>query len=267
MSTAKDVSRNPWLWIPTLYLAEGLPNVLVASVSVVFYKNLGVSNAAIAFYTGWLYLPWVIKPLWSPVVDLLKNAAAMDLGDAISPRRGTGGRGADDSRAALFPADARVFLAAGVQFGDARHRGGRFLHAGDDGTRAVVFRRHPQHVLSRGDNWRTGRPGDSCRENFPAHRGLFICVVNRLRTGRGNLSVLWFLSLVHFAASGQRPIQDFRAEKFPRGIFQNFRNIFSEAKNRRAAFVSAALPARRGATRENGRSRFCSTRARRADWV
>src|ERR1035437_8948437 len=73
MSTAKDVPRNPWLWIPTLYLAEGLPNVLVASVSVVFYKNLGVSNAAIAFYTGWLYLPWVIKPLWSPVVDLLKT--------------------------------------------------------------------------------------------------------------------------------------------------------------------------------------------------
>ena len=73
MNTAKDVSRNPWLWIPTLYLAEGLPNVLVASVSVVFYKNLGVSNAAIAFYTGWLYLPWVIKPLWSPVVDLLKT--------------------------------------------------------------------------------------------------------------------------------------------------------------------------------------------------
>ena len=54
-------------------MAEGLPNVLVASVSVVLYKNLGVSNAAIAFYTGWLYLPWVIKPLWSPVVDLLKT--------------------------------------------------------------------------------------------------------------------------------------------------------------------------------------------------
>ncbi len=72
MSDPKN-SRNPWAWIPTLYMAEGLPNVLVASVSVVLYKNLGVSNAAIAFYTGWLYLPWVIKPLWSPVVDLLKT--------------------------------------------------------------------------------------------------------------------------------------------------------------------------------------------------
>jgi len=73
MTGNKPTSRSPWLWIPTLYMAEGLPNVLVASVSVVLYKNLGVSNAAIAFYTGWLYLPWVIKPLWSPFVDLLKT--------------------------------------------------------------------------------------------------------------------------------------------------------------------------------------------------
>jgi PAT family beta-lactamase induction signal transducer AmpG len=73
VADSKSTSRSPWLWIPTLYMAEGLPNVLVASVSVVLYKNLGVSNAAITFYTGWLYLPWVIKPLWSPVVDLLKT--------------------------------------------------------------------------------------------------------------------------------------------------------------------------------------------------
>ncbi|HUZ08484.1 MAG TPA: MFS transporter [Candidatus Paceibacterota bacterium] len=73
MAAAKTASRSPWFWIPTLYLAEGMPNALVASVSVVFYKNLGVSNGDIAFYTGWLYLPWVIKPLWSPVVDILKT--------------------------------------------------------------------------------------------------------------------------------------------------------------------------------------------------
>ncbi|HEX5398913.1 MAG TPA: MFS transporter [Verrucomicrobiae bacterium] len=73
MADQQNSSRSPWLWIPTLYMAEGLPNVLVASVSVVLYKDLNVSNAAIAFYTSWLYLPWVIKPLWSPVVDLLKT--------------------------------------------------------------------------------------------------------------------------------------------------------------------------------------------------
>ncbi len=63
--------RNPWLWIPSLYLAEGLPYVLVMTVSVIMYKDFGVSNTDIAFYTSWLYLPWVVKPFWSPVVDLL----------------------------------------------------------------------------------------------------------------------------------------------------------------------------------------------------
>ncbi len=76
MKQLRDTLRRgegPWFWIPTLYVAEGLPYALTMSVSVVLYKNLGVSNAAIAFYTSWLYLPWVIKPLWSPVVDLLKT--------------------------------------------------------------------------------------------------------------------------------------------------------------------------------------------------
>ena len=69
LNEPKPTGRNPWAWIPSLYFAEGLPNVLVATVSVVFYKNLGLTNAAAAFYTSWLYLPWVLKPLWSPVVD------------------------------------------------------------------------------------------------------------------------------------------------------------------------------------------------------
>jgi PAT family beta-lactamase induction signal transducer AmpG len=64
-------SRSPWAWIPTLYLAEGLPYVVVMTVSVIMYKGFGISNTDIALYTSWLYLPWVIKPLWSPVVDLL----------------------------------------------------------------------------------------------------------------------------------------------------------------------------------------------------
>ena len=65
--------KNAWSWIPTLYFAEGLPYVLVMTVSVIMYKNLGLSNTDIAFYTSWLYLPWVIKPFWSPFVDLLKT--------------------------------------------------------------------------------------------------------------------------------------------------------------------------------------------------
>ena len=63
--------KSPWRWIPTLYFGQGLPYVVVMTLSVVMYKNLGIDNTAIALYTSWLYLPWVIKPLWSPLVDLL----------------------------------------------------------------------------------------------------------------------------------------------------------------------------------------------------
>ncbi|MDR2811140.1 MAG: MFS transporter [Tannerellaceae bacterium] len=66
-------TRTPWAWIPTLYFAEGLPNVAVMTISVIMYKKLGISNAEIALYTSWLYLPWVIKPFWSPFVDLIKT--------------------------------------------------------------------------------------------------------------------------------------------------------------------------------------------------
>ncbi len=59
-----------WAWVPVLYFTQGLPYVMVVTVSVIMYKKLGVSNADIGLYTSWLYLPWVIKPLWSPFVDL-----------------------------------------------------------------------------------------------------------------------------------------------------------------------------------------------------
>ena len=65
--------RSSWAWVPTLYFAEGLPYVLVVTVSAIMFKQLGISNADVALYTSWLYLPWVIKPFWSPFVDLVKT--------------------------------------------------------------------------------------------------------------------------------------------------------------------------------------------------
>lgn len=65
--------KSPWNWIPSLYFAEGLPYVAVMTLSVIMYKRLDVSNTDIALYTSWLYFPWVIKPLWSPFVDLIKT--------------------------------------------------------------------------------------------------------------------------------------------------------------------------------------------------
>ena len=64
-------TRGPWWWVPSLYFAEAVPYVLVMTVSVAMYKRLGISNNDIALYTSLLYLPWVLKPFWSPLVDVL----------------------------------------------------------------------------------------------------------------------------------------------------------------------------------------------------
>ena len=69
----KSFSNSSWAWIPSLYFASGLPYVVVMSISVIMYKRLGISNTDIALYTSWLYLPWIIKPFWSPIVDILKT--------------------------------------------------------------------------------------------------------------------------------------------------------------------------------------------------
>ena len=66
-------SNKPWLWIPSLYFGQGIPYVVVMTLSVIMYKNYGFSNTDIALYTSWLYLPWVIKPLWSPFIDMYRT--------------------------------------------------------------------------------------------------------------------------------------------------------------------------------------------------
>lgn len=59
--------------MPTLYFAEGLPYFIVNNISVVMFKNMGMPNGMLALYTSLLYIPWVIKPLWSPFVDILRT--------------------------------------------------------------------------------------------------------------------------------------------------------------------------------------------------
>ena len=66
-------ARSLWWWIPSLYFGQGIPYVVVMTLSVIMYKKLGISNTDIALYTSWLYLPWVIKPLWAPFVDMFRT--------------------------------------------------------------------------------------------------------------------------------------------------------------------------------------------------
>jgi MFS transporter, PAT family, beta-lactamase induction signal transducer AmpG len=68
---APRARAHPALWVPSLYFAMGTPMTAVTVMSAVLYKNLGLSNAEIALYTGSMYLPWVVKPLWSPLVEMV----------------------------------------------------------------------------------------------------------------------------------------------------------------------------------------------------
>ena len=72
-TAASHLDNRPWRWVPSLYFAEGLPYVIVTGVSVILFKRLGLSNTDVALFTSWLYLPWVVKPIWSPLVDLLRT--------------------------------------------------------------------------------------------------------------------------------------------------------------------------------------------------
>ncbi|MCZ8112573.1 MAG: MFS transporter [Rubrivivax sp.] len=63
--------RSPWAWVPSVYGAQGLPYAVAMLLSVVMFKRLGLDNTDIALYTSWLHLPWVIKPVWAPLVERL----------------------------------------------------------------------------------------------------------------------------------------------------------------------------------------------------
>ena len=71
MNNLKNIS--PWAWVPTLYFAQGIPYFIVNNISVLMFAKMGVPNGEMALFTSLLYLPWTIKPFWSPFVDIIKT--------------------------------------------------------------------------------------------------------------------------------------------------------------------------------------------------
>ena len=68
-------TKSPWLWVPTLYFVEGLPYFIVNTISVIILKDLGMDNGRLALLTSLIGLPWLVKPLWSPFVDISRASA------------------------------------------------------------------------------------------------------------------------------------------------------------------------------------------------
>lgn len=73
MKQIANKTVSPWVWIPTLYFAEGIPYFIVNNISVLMFAKMGVPNGQMALFTSLLYLPWTIKPFWSPFVDIIKT--------------------------------------------------------------------------------------------------------------------------------------------------------------------------------------------------
>ncbi|MEO6184038.1 MAG: MFS transporter [Verrucomicrobiota bacterium] len=115
----KATKRNPWAWIPSLYFAQGIPYVAVNTMSVVMFKRLGISNTDIALYTSLLNLPWVLKPLWSPFVDIFKTKRLWIVAMQFLLALGLMGAGASIQTAAFFFMSLSIFW--GMAFISATH--------------------------------------------------------------------------------------------------------------------------------------------------
>lgn len=112
-------SKSPWLWVPSLYFGQAIPYIVANSLSVVMYKDLGLSNSVIAFYTSLLYLPWVIKPLWSPIVDQFGTKRGWTVGLQLALAGALGATGAALHLPAFFMASLGVMWV--MAFASATH--------------------------------------------------------------------------------------------------------------------------------------------------
>lgn len=140
-------TRSPWYWVPSLYFAEGLPYVAVMILSLVMYKRMGISNTEVALYTSWLNLPWVIKPLWSPFVDLLRTKRWWIVTTQLLLGAGLAGIAFTIPTSHFFQTTLAVFWL--VAFSSATHdiAADGFYMLGLTPASASLLRGHPQHVL------------------------------------------------------------------------------------------------------------------------
>ncbi len=234
-------TKSPWAWIPSLYFAQGLPYVAVMTISVIMYKRLGISNAELAFYTGWLNLPWVIKPLWSPFIDLMKTKRWWITTMQLLIGAGLAGIAFTIPTEHFFQLTLAVFWL--LAFSSATH------DIAADGFYMLALDSHKQALF-------VGIRSTFYRIATIAGQGLLIMLAGRLETVTGNIPYAW--SITFFVLAGvflgvwvwhtfvlPRPATDhtaYHADSFPschseersdeesdnkNGLFQGFINTFT----------------------------------------
>lgn len=177
--------RSPWRFVPSLYFAEGLPYVVVNTVSVILYKRMGVDNAAIAFWTSLLYLPWVAKMLWGPLVDTRATKRAWIVGMQLALAGCLGAAALALQLPAFFAASLGVLTLAA--FLSATHdiaADGFYLLALDERQQALFV----------------GVRSMFYRAAMVFGTGVLVVVAGQLETGLGDVPLAWTLALGATAA-------------------------------------------------------------------
>ncbi|HAH05804.1 MAG TPA: MFS transporter [Elusimicrobia bacterium] len=172
--------RNPWWFIPSLYFAEGVPYVLINTASVILYKRMGVDNASLAFWTSWLYLPWVIKMFWGPLVDVVSTRRRWVLGTQAAMAACLGLAALSLQTPAFFFLSLLAFTVGA--FISATHdiaADGYYMLALDDKQQAFF-------VGIRSTFYRLAMIFGS---------GFLVYLAGRLETGTGNIPLSWTLVL------------------------------------------------------------------------
>ena len=181
----KNKQVSPWAWVPTLYFAQGLPYVAVMTISVIMYKRLGISNTDIALYTSWLYLPWVIKPFWSPFVDLLKTKRWWVVTMQMLVGAGLAGVAFTLPTDFFFQASLAVFWL--VAFSSATH------DIAADGYYMLALEPHEQDFF-------VGIRSTFYRISTIAGQGILVMIAGALETSTGKIPMSW--SITFFIMAG-----------------------------------------------------------------
>jgi len=180
----KREERNPWSWVPSLYLAEGFPYVVVMTVSVIMYKRLDISNTEIALYTSWLYLPWVIKPFWSPVVDLLRTKRFWIIIMQFFIGAGLAGIALTLPTEKFFQYTLAFFWL--LAFSSATH------DIAADGFYMLGLKEHQQAYF-------VGIRSTFYRLAFLAGQGLLVILAGQIEESSGNISFAWMITFLILA--------------------------------------------------------------------
>lgn len=189
----KILSKNPWAWIPTLYFAEGIPYFIVNNISVTMFTKMGVPNGEMALFTSLLYLPWFLKPLWSPFVDIIKTkrwwvltmqmlmAAAFILLTLSIPRPEAGMISAGETPVSMFTVTLILFII--TAFASATH------DIAADGFYMLALSQKDQSLF-------VGIRSTFYRLSSIFGQGVLVFIAGILETTTGNIPRAWMMTML-----------------------------------------------------------------------